>query len=114
MVDFGNLEVGLIVYIIDDNPITILELKILSFGYSEENTKRMRVANKDLSFEVDFEKIQESLFTDEETAMAYATKIIIKDTNDFISNLTDGFVKDYFDLDKMVEKYKITHPELFI
>lgn len=114
MVEFGDFSVGDIVYIIDDNPITILELKILSFGYNEENIKRLRVANKDLSFEVDYDKIKENLFKDESTAMAHATKLVFRETNKFISNLTDGFINDYFELDKLIQTYKNSHPELFI
>jgi hypothetical protein len=114
MVEFGNISVGDIVYIIDDNPITILELKILSFGYDEENNKILRVANTDLSFEVDFDKIKENMFYDQDTALANATKLVFKETNKFIEELTDGYINDYFELDNLINKYKESHPELFI
>jgi len=114
MIAFEDLEIDIIIYIIDDNPISILELKVLSFGYSEDNIRRLRVANKDLSFEVDFDKVYGNIFDNEEEALAYAAKYIFLETNKFINELTDGFISDYFDLDKMIEKYKKIYPELFI
>lgn len=114
MIEFNELEVGSIVYILDVDPISILELKLLSIGYDEDNNKRLRVANKDLSFEVEYDKLKDNIFLEEDEALAHATKLVFNETNKFIDEMTDGFIKDYFELDKAIQKYREIHPELFI
>lgn len=115
MVEYDDLKIGDTIYIIDVDPITVLELNLLTFKHFEDvGIRRLKVSNKDLSFEVDFDKIKDNLFNDKDTAMAHATKKILDETNAFISSLTDGYACDYFDVDKMVEKYKKTNPEIFI
>lgn len=114
MVNFADLHIGQNIYIVEHDPVTILELKVLNVGYDEDFTKRIKVANKDISFEVDFESIAHNCFLDKNYAFSVATKYVFTETNKFIRELTDGFFQDYFDLDKALEKYKISNPELFI
>lgn len=114
MVNFSDLNIGSFIYVIEDDPVVILELRVLSIGYDENYTKRIKVANSEISFEVDFDNISINLFIDKDMAYSYATKLVFEETNKFIRKLTDGYFQDYFDLDKAMETYKKINPELYI
>lgn len=114
MVDFSEMNVGELIYIIEEEPVIILELKVVGLGYDDDCKRRIKVANCDITFEVDFDDIKERVFIDKEYAHSVATKYIFDETNKYIRQLTDGQFIDYFDLDNALEHYKTTHPEIFI
>ncbi len=114
MINFTDLTVGTCVYVVENDPITILELEIISIGYDANYTRRIKVANSEISFEVDFDNIMSNIFIDKDVAYAIATKLVFNETNNYIKKLTDGYFQDYFDLDKAMEKYKHLNPEHFI
>lgn len=114
MVSFSDLNVGTYIYVVENDPIVILELKILNIGYDENYTRRIKVANTEISFEVDFDNIVHHLFIDKDVAYSVATKLVFNETNNYIKKITDGYFQDYFDLDKAMEKCKTLNPEQFI
>lgn len=114
MVDFNKLHVDEIIYIIDFDPVSILELKITDIGYNDDYKKRIKVFNDDLSFEIDYEDIKDRLFTNKDHAYSLAIKYIFDETNKYIRKITDSLFKDYFELDEALEKYKQIYPEIFI
>jgi|SaaInlStandDraft_4_1057021.scaffolds.fasta_scaffold28131_3 hypothetical protein len=118
MIDFSDLKLGQVIYIIEEAPITILKLRIVGLSYEEDedsdDIEKLKVSNNDITFEVEFDSIVENTFNDKDMALTIATKRVFDETNKYISELTDGFFKDYFDLDDAVERYKKIHPEMFI
>lgn len=114
MIDFSELEPNTLVYVIGHNPISVLELIIVELTYDAEYIRKIKLENRDISFEVEFDAIKENMYLNREYAMAAVTKFVFDETNKFIYNVTDGFLNDYFDLDTSVEKYKISYPELFV
>lgn len=114
MLDFSELYIGQLLYIIEDKPVSIIELEIIEMRYNKDYERRIKLANKDISFELDFDDVVEKMFNEKDVAYAVATKYILDETNKYIRELTDGYFIDYFELDKIVEKYKQIYPELFI
>ena len=58
MIKFEGITIGQFIYIVEHEPVTILELKVLNIGYTSDYIKRIKVANTDISFEIDFDKIK--------------------------------------------------------
>lgn len=114
MIKFEGITIGQFIYIVEHEPVTILELKVLNIGYTSDYIKRIKVANADISFEIDFDTVSQNCFDNKETAYAAATKFIFDETNQFIRTLTDNTFQDYFELDQAIERYKISNPEMFI
>jgi len=114
MVEFSELHIDEIIYIIEDNPIIIMELQISDLGYNANYKKRIKVFNKDLLFELDFDDIKEKIYLNKDHANSIALKYIFDKTNKYIRALTDGTFNDYVDLNKSIELYKLIYPEIFI
>lgn len=114
MIEFSELHVDEIIYVIDDDPISMLELKISDIGYNDEYKKRIKVYNSEISFEIDFDDIKDRVFVKKDEAYSVAVKYIFDETNKYIRTLTGGWFDDYFELDKSLEKYKQKYPEIFI
>lgn len=114
MIEFTKLNINDSIYIIDDDPISILEVKISDIGYSNDYKRRIKVYNNYMSFELDFEDIKDRSFKNKDQAYAVAIKYIFDETNKYIRRISDGRFIDYFELDKAIEIYKQKHPEIFI
>lgn len=114
MATFNDLHVEEFIYIIDDDPISILELKLIEIGFDENHRKRIKVTNSDLTFDLDFEDIEGRVFKDKDYAQSVATKLVFDETNKYIRKITGGHFNDYFDLDDSLEHFKKEFPEIFI
>jgi hypothetical protein len=114
MVLFEDLKSGTSIYIVDTDPLAILELNLLGVFYTGENQKRLKVSNSEISFEMEYDDIASKLYTDKDLAYSVAVKYVFDSTNKFIRDLTEGYFNNYFELNESLEKYKMIHPELFV
>jgi hypothetical protein len=115
MVEFHNIHVGDWIYVVETNPVAILKLMVVSVGYDLEYHKILKVVHDDdLILEIDFVDLGGLVFSNKELAYATATKYVFDDTNKYIRELSNGYFSDYFDLNRSLERYKMSHPEIFI
>jgi len=113
VVEYSSLEPGQMLYIIEEQPISILELKIGKI-VSDDKSQKIKITNDDISFEIEFESIAERVFTDKEYARYVMIKQIFDKTNKYIQDLTDGKFNDYFELENAVEEQRYLYPHRFI
>lgn len=113
MVLFENIKPDDTVYIVEQDPLAILILKVVTLVYVD-NQKRLRLKNTEMSFEIEFDDISKKLYLDKDLAYAVVVKSVFDHTNKYIREITDGYFNNYFELDKSVENYKILHPQLFV
>lgn len=114
MIEYSDLRAGQVLYLVEDNPVCVLELTIKSIIMQHTRIPKIKITNDDISFEIEFDFIADRAFTDKDLAYFTATKHIFDKTNKYIRELTDGRLNDYFDLDNAIEKQKGLHPHRFI
>jgi len=114
MIEYSDLRAGQTIYLVEDNPVAVVELEIKSIIMQHTRIPKIKIENDDISFEIEFDNIADSAFTDKDLAYFTATKQIFDKTNKYIRELTDGKLNDYFDLDNIVEKHKEIYPQKFI
>lgn len=114
MIQFENLKQYDKIYIVDFDPLTILCLDLLGVFYTVDNQPRLKVSNSEISFELEYDDIAQKLYVDKDMAYSIAVKHIFDSTNKHISELTDGYFNNYFELNVAIEKYKMLYPELFV
>lgn len=112
MIDYGELKVGEIVYMIETGPV-ILELEVLGLLHVD-GEDRIKVKGPDLTFEVTYNDVGRNTFFNYEEAKAHAIKHIYVQVNELIQSVTENGLNDYYDLDKEVEESKKLFPEIFI
>jgi len=113
MLLFKDIEKDNIIYIVESTPFVVLEMTVIS-KHQKDGVDRLRLSNSDLSFEIDYDTMSETVFIDKSEAEATVIKHISDEVNIYIDVLSDGAIKDYYDLDIIIEKFKKEFPEKFI
>lgn len=114
MIVFEQLKPNQQLYVVEQEPPTILTLELVDTHCDHLGRKKLKLKNPQISFEVEFKDIVEKLYLDKDMAYSVVVKAIFDNTNKYIREITDGYFSDYFDLNNSVEHYKMIHPELFV
>jgi len=113
MLLYNDIKIGNTIYIIEISPSVVLKLEVIG-KVIKNNEERLRLQNTDLSFEVNYNEISETVFATEEEASAVVFKKIYDETNIFIEELSDGLLSNYYELEERLKEAKISFPEKFI
>ncbi len=114
MIIFEQLKPKQPLYVVEKDPLTILILELVDTHCDNLGRKMLKLKNPQISFEVEFKDICEKLYDDKDLAYSVVVKAVFEHTNKYIREITDGYFKDYFDLNKALEHYKMINPELFV
>lgn len=114
MLVFEQLKPKQTLYVVEKDPMTVLILDLVDTHCDSLGRKMLKLKNPQISFEVEFGDICEKLYDDKELAYSVIVKDVFEHTNKYIQEITDGYFRDYIDLDRAVEHYKSINPQLFL
>lgn len=112
MIPYNKILVDDTIYIIHSNPYIVLEYDVLQKVY-KDGQDRLKLLGGGLTFEIEYCMV-EGVYIDKDEATADMLVIIKDKVDELIIDLTDNHIKDYYQLDKMLEFSKNKFPEKFI